>query len=824
MSTTGGRVEKNNIFVLSDILEYKIVSRGNNRSIAAKIFREKNCINNDYRTPKILTNTFNFLIGRFKQNEGVLKLTNTSKCIGDIALDILDAKKNNKSDAKSIMMGDFILDLLISEQYLILTREEYYSVDEVLHNKVKKKINFNPYKLEIGNKFPEININPSERTGISLRKYAPWRNGKRVVENVTEKLIKSKVIIDSSIESSDFMKSINFLESVKWTINPDVANVSKLLKGKLINTEIDLINSEGMPVIFNTVDIKRDFQNKHLKNMLLYKDEGLFEPHLGNSSSVPVLENEIDKLYKRLNKLKNESKIKTTKESLIKLNNEYNIENRRWTDKQYCLRIQSQAMRNKAILETINGTKEFPGWLGYNFYQSMYLDYRGRIYNRDAYFSYQSNDLVRGHFLFGEKKEVNQRGAEYTFIHAACSYNQTYNLEELSNNDWLELDYSKELILDGLTDISVDKMGVNDKHDWTIKNIDMILDIAENPLDHLDTWMNAEKPWVFLSLCFEIGGIIGAALSNEPYYSAMPISIDGVNNGTQHLAAMSRDSEAGALVGLIPLEIPKDFYLKIGKEILNINKDKDISNKLNKIPMKLIRKGISKRGSMTRAYDAGSRKIGQIIYQDSYDAGIISKYNINKSDCKQLGKDLVSAYDKVCTGPVMIKKYLQSIVKHKIHNMQMKNISWFSPSGFPVLTEKWVARKKVYYGQLQGKSIGHVYLEITDVPSLSDHLSAIGANWVHSYDAAHMCLTVNSLMQEDMQFFGAIHDSFSVHASDIPTLITKTKETFIKLYNKDIFLEMRQEIIYDDKLFTEKEPKLGDMDLKEIIKSDFFFC
>ena len=327
MSTTGGRVEKNNIFVLSDILEYKIVSRGNNRSIAAKIFREKNCINNDYRTPKILTNTFNFLIGRFKQNEGVLKLTNTSKCIGDITLDILDAKKNNKSDAKSIMMGDFILDLLLSEQYLILTREEYYSVDEVLHNKVKKKISFNPYKLEIGNKFPEININPSERTGISLRKYAPWRNGKRVVENVTEKLIKSKVIIDSSIESSDFMKSINFLESVKWTVNHKIAeaNVSKLLKEKLINTEIDLINSEGMPVIFNTVDIKRDFQNKHLKNMLLYKDEGLFEPHLGNSSSVPVLENEIDKLYKRLNKLKNESKIKTTNESLIKLNNEYNI-------------------------------------------------------------------------------------------------------------------------------------------------------------------------------------------------------------------------------------------------------------------------------------------------------------------------------------------------------------------------------------------------------------------------------------------------------------------------------------------------------------------
>ena len=38
-----------------------------------------------------------------------------------------------------------------------------------------------------------------------------------------------------------------------------------------------------------------------------------------------------------------------------------------------------------------------------------------------------------------------------------------------------------------------------------------------------------------------------------------------------------------------------------------------------------------------------------------------------------------------------------------------------------------------------------------DVPSLSDHLSAIGANWVHSYDAAHMCLTVNKLAEQGIQ-------------------------------------------------------------------------
>jgi hypothetical protein len=817
-------VEKNNIFILSDILEYRISSRGNNRSVAAKIFREKNCITNDFRTPKILSNTFNFLIGKFKQNEGVLKLTNTSKCIGDITLDILNAKQENPGDAKSIMMGDFIIDLLITEKYLILHREEYFSVDEVILNRKKKKINFNPYTLEVGESFPKIEMNPSERTGISLRKYAPWKDGKRVVENVTERLIKSNVKIDKSIETTQFMKSITFLENVKWTINPDVAAISSLLKDKLINTLIELHDFDNNIIMFDTIDIRRTNINKKYKGIDLYKSGDIFEPHLGNSSAVPLIEKSIEKQTKRLNRLINVKNKEETKKILHKLHVLYNTENRRWTDKQFCLRTQSQAMRNKAILETINGNETNPGWLGYNFYQSMYLDYRGRIYNRDPYFSYQSNDLVRGHFLFAEKKEMTQEGAEYTFIHAACSYNQTYTIKEIKENTWLELDYITELENDGLTDISVDKMGINDKHNWTIENINMLLDIAEEPIKHIDIWMNAEKPWVFLSLCFEVGAIIGSSLTGEPHYSNLPISIDGVNNGTQHLAAMSRDKKAGLLVGLIPLEIPKDFYLKIGKEILNINETSEIKNKLNKIPMKLIRKGISKRGSMTRAYDAGANKIGQIIYQDSYDAGITSTYKINKSDCKQLGKDLVEAYDKVCTGPVMIKKYLQSIVKYKLQDMNMKDVTWFSPSGFPVLTQKWVARKKVYYGNLQGKTIGHVYLEITDIPSLSDHLSAIGANWVHSYDAAHMCLTVNKIKEKDMEFFGAIHDSFSMHASDIPELIQTTKETFISLYDKDIFSEMRQEIIYNNKLFNEKEPELGDMDLNQILKSNFFFC
>ena len=806
---------------IADILEYKITSRNHNNTHAAILFRDAQCIYEDYRTVKIINSTFNYLIQKFKMEEGSIKLTNTSAYIGNIALDILYSAGFDSRTNKALSVGDFIIDVLVAEKYLILTREPFFRIEEVFTGTTKKKINYNPYRLEMGQNFFEISTNPRERIGISNHKYNEWRNGKRRTLGVDEKLVKSNVDIDKSYDNKPFMQSINRLENVRWKINHQVAEISSQLTPQLINTEIELINQDGMPITFDTIDIKREHINKHLHGMLIYRDVDLFEPHLGNSSTVPKLEKEIEILTNRLEKLKNTAKIAETTLKLNKIQDIYNLENRRWTDKQYCLRKQSQATRNRAILETINGNDTAPGWLGYEFYQSMYLDYRGRIYNRDPYFSYQSNDLARGHFLFAEEKPVDQKGAEYTFIHAATSFNQTYKINELEHQDWITLDYKTALETDDLVDISVDKMGVTDKHNWTVDHIEQILDVAEDPIATQNYWLSAEKPWVFLSLCFEIGGIVGSALTNETYYSSMPISIDGVNNGTQHLAAMSRDEKAGKLVGLLPMQMPKDFYLVMGKKILELNKHTPIGNKMQHIPMKLIRKGISKRGSMTRAYDAGARKIGEIIYQDCYDAGITSTYKITRSDSKALGKDLVQAYDSICNGPVEIKKYLQALVEHKLKDMNMKDISWNTPSGFPVLTQKWVARKKVYQGYIQTKKISHVYLDVTDKPALAEHLSAIGANWVHSYDASHMSLVINKL---DLPSFGAIHDSFSVHASDVEELIYVTKSEFIKMYAKDIFANMREEIIWNDETFNNKTPTVGKLILEDIYGSDFFFC
>ena len=528
------------------------------------------------------------------------------------------------------------------------------------------------------------------------------------------------------------------------------------LKEYLTNTLITLTDKDGQEVLFDTKDIARSTINAKYHKVALFKDGTPFNPHKGNSTTVKNLEKKLSELEKRSNKLNPKGKVKKAVEQEIsKLKELYEKHNANWLAKQTCLRTQSKANRELAILNTIHGVEGYPGWAGYEFYLSCFLDFRGRIYSKDPYFSYQSSDLARGHLQFAEAKEMDHEGYRHLLVHTANSYNQSFSIDELKEIEWTEVDYIKELVADGIPDISVDKMSLQDRENWAVENLTLFLDVAEDPIETLDIWLNAEKPWVFLSLCYEI---VAYLVEGEGYMSKIPIAVDGASNGTQHLAAMSKDEVAGKMVGLIPQEKPIDFYIVVAKGILNRNIDNDLSAILANIPMKLIRKGISKRGTMTKAYDAGVKCIANIIYTDCYDAGMTTKYGITKSIAKRLSKDLVDTYNSICSGPVAVKDYLQALVDHRLIEMKLSDVRWTTPSGFPVISSKWITDKRQIRVKILDETIGLVYREVTKRPAVHEIISGISPNYVHSMDASHMSLVINRLHEEGITSFGAIHD------------------------------------------------------------------
>lgn len=809
-----------NKITLSEIIESKIKDANNNRSEAVRFFRNNGCINNDFRIVKMFDEVLGYLTDRFSRSEGRIKLTATSIAIGGVAEKVISNSKELYTP-QLIRLGDFILEALVTLDYVLLERENYRTLAEVIARwrndageieKTIQQVNYTPYLLRPGVAFADYKNNPLEKNGISMRRYPIWTRGSRTLDGVEERLIKGTATLHREHLDSDFMKAVNHNEGVKWKINSNVAQVTSQLRGTYSDTNISLDNG----VTFNTDDIDRLHSNASLIGKKLTKDGKPFEPERGSSEDVKTLEKALNKLEKKKVKLKSPKAISKLCLELIDLNDVYERANLRWTDKQYCLRKHSKASRDKKILETIHGSGSGVGWSGYTFYFSYFLDYRGRCYAREPYFSYQSNDLARGHLEFAEGKPIGASGIDWLYMHTATSYNETF---AITNLKWCEEDYVAHLTKHRLSDISVDKMSLPDRYTWTQNNLDLIMEIALDPLGNKELWINAEKPLVFLACCFEV---IAVLANGEEHITHLPIPVDANSSGTQHFAAMSLDEVAGEYVGLIPRAISLDFYLAVGQRMLDANLGSDLGKKLAPIPMKLIRKGLSKRGTMTKGYSAGLKCISDIIYQDSYDAGIVGKYNLNRSDSWKLGRDLVKSYDQICSGPVRIKNYLQELVSHRLAT-GVSTIQWETPSGFPVVAEKWIKERKKVIGYINNNRYHHVFMEYLDLPARHELASGISPNVVHSYDAAHMALVICRLKDSGNKSFGAIHDSFSVHAGDVEMLVEVTKDEFIKIYEDDVLELLKAQITRGDSSCDVEQPDKGNLDLEGIRDSQYFF-
>jgi len=337
---------------------------------------------------------------------------------------------------------------------------------------------------------------------------------------------------------------------------------------------------------------------------------------------------------------------------------------------------------------------------------------------------------------------------------------------------------------------------------------------------------NAEKPYAFLAVMHDL---ISYQETPGQFKSGLPIPIDGSNNGWQHLAAMSKDKQAGELVSLVPTTLQRDFYVAVAKDLVGLMPEWFAQRK---IPMKHVRKGISKRGSMTRAYSAGKTRIAKNMYDDCHVEGFTTKYNIGESDCEVLAASLIKAINQVCAGPLKTTKFLQKIAEHELNNGR-KVLEWQTPSGFPVIYKAYLQHERKQRGTIKGikgnKDGRVMHVVRVDVLTKDTHervpcrrsfASGISPNFVHSMDAAHMSNTINAFVGN----FAAVHDSFATHASDVDLLQEVTKMTFIAQYDVENFFDyiVRQVMMFSN-TFEVQQPELGDLNIQEVMNSEYFF-
>ena len=440
------------------------------------------------------------------------------------------------------------------------------------------------------------------------------------------------------------------------------------------------------------------------------------------------------------------------------------------------------------------------------FYYAVDVDYRGRIYYVESYMNFQGSDLARGLLSFSEGNYVTPRGLHWLKVHCASSFNESYSRDSIPS--WCTSDYKSHLEEQGLDDISVDKMTIQDRVLWVDNNIEQIYRTALRKTLH-----NCEKPVAYLAACIEL---LNYKEADGNYMSSLPIPIDGSNNGWQHLGAISKDIQTAELVGLVPVQIQNDFYVQTAKKLIEITKDEDRRDILHSMPMKKIRKGISKRGSMTRAYSAGAQKIAENMYQDCKGYGYCDEYGITEEICKGFARDLVRAIQLVCPGPLQTMKFLQQLANDKL-DQGYGFMTWTTPSGFPVIYTCNHQRSEKQRGTISGLGqINHVAKVDTGVSDRRGFMCGISPNFIHSMDAAHMSLVITRFGGA----FGAVHDSFSTHASDVDELLEITKDVFVEMYDENNYFDSIQQRLEA----TATQPEVGSLCIQDVKKSDYFFA
>ena len=508
------------------------------------------------------------------------------------------------------------------------------------------------------------------------------------------------------------------------------------------------------------------------------------------------------------------------------------------------------------------------------FYQYLECDYRGRVYYYEPLMNYQGSDMARGLMLFNEEKRLGNSGVKWLAIHTAASFNQSYGIDEIPG--WCSHDYAAMLKEDNLDSISVDKMTLEDRERWTWENMELIL-------SSLETLHDCEKPFSFLACCHEW---VKVSKEGEDALSALPVAIDGSCNGYQHSAAIAKDEITGNLVSLVPQEVQADLYLKAAQAL--VAKTPEFFEARPDMKMKHIRKGVSKRAVMTRAYSAGKDKIADSMYKDCHQYGYTDKYDITMLDCTDLSSDIYELIKTVCPGATRTMKFLQDLATYelgkfeyfdsqgskvsknkrkKLHARKQKlrkikpneiteeeiqeltevsatldshelrctygngakHMEWVTPTGFRVIYEAYIQRDEKLKSTIPGWTGGATSQpgRITMVHKVDlpyPNVQAFQSGISPNFIHSMDASHLAAVVADWDGAFGAVHDSFSAHACDIDKLSQLTREKFVEIYNVEDPYAAIAEMVLSPCVYEEELPELGSLDIEEVLKAQYFFC
>jgi DNA-directed RNA polymerase len=463
----------------------------------------------------------------------------------------------------------------------------------------------------------------------------------------------------------------------------------------------------------------------------------------------------------------------------------------------------SESSKRILVKNTLEDSQLF---LDEDIYFCYNADYRGRIYPLAGQFSPQGSDISRGMLEFANAVTVDPKYDE----------DAIRQIRIVTANNWGE-----------------DKISLDDREMWTAFNTDWIVDCALNFRENKE-WMKADKPFLFLQSCLEIAKLVEAIENKSTFKSTMPIAFDGSCNGIQHYSALFLDPMGAKSVNLTKGEVPSDVYQIVANKALDIAKNgttkvAQLVVQLNEQTSgKLFGRKVAKRSVMTLPYGVSKRSSNIYVHEtvDEVLRGVKLTGNDKKAVKKFMGDAIWQGILLVVEKPVTGKEYFQAVAQEMA--IWDEGLLWFTPTGFPVTQtlKKRDVKSNLIRVTIEGLTVQRKYPKYLTEIDGGEQANAIAPNFVHSYDSAHLQLSINEGAAEGMTNFLVIHDSFSTDCISAGRFNHIIREQFVNMYSANDWINHFHdtcEAVIDHELLVERQ-ELGNFDINEVLESEYFFA
>jgi DNA-directed RNA polymerase len=426
-----------------------------------------------------------------------------------------------------------------------------------------------------------------------------------------------------------------------------------------------------------------------------------------------------------------------------------------------------------------------------------HIDFRGRLYPAVADLSPQGDDAGKALLQFAHGKPLGRRGLFWLQVRAA--------------NCWAN---------DG-----IDKLPLGARCAWVHDNLSRIVEAANSPFDGTRWWTEAEDAWSFLATCFELAEVLECP-NPAAFLSHLPVNLDGSCNGLQHLSAMARDPVGALATNILQSEDGdrQDIYDAVKEAVKDqVAADAGKDNELAQLWLGNVNRKVVKRAVLTTPYGVSSAGISRQLITDGHTKAMGDK---SGAAADYLRDCIIEVLDGKMGSAKQIMAWLQAVAgalaEHEIP------FEWRTPIGNAVRQAYWD------FDESRVQTLAGKIVLQHEQPAAGfrkrKQRNAAAPNLVHSFDAAHLCLTVNACARVGLLDFAMVHDSYGCHAGDTEVLSYVLRDEFEKMHATPWLLEIEDYVRgYAPPEVMIPSPadylQLGDYRiLQGVMRSEFFFA